>query len=145
MHVKYVELNILPLVWCGSSEREVSVQMLSSSFDRSWELRGAAVAEWSRNEKVSNQGSIPITIDCNVVAFIVFEEGFHQPIKRTKQYLLRLVKFGVQKKISSSLWLSLISIKLYPSGYGHELVVRVSRVRVRVPLKTRRVEEAVAR
>ncbi|GFU48372.1 transposable element Tcb1 transposase [Trichonephila clavipes] len=40
-----------------------------------------------RNEKVSNHGSIPITIDCNVVAFIVFEEGFHQPIKRTKQHL----------------------------------------------------------
>ncbi|GFX21618.1 uncharacterized protein TNCV_1400421 [Trichonephila clavipes] len=38
-----------------------------------------------RNEKVSNHGSIPITIDCYVVAFIVFEEGFHQPIKRTKQ------------------------------------------------------------
>ncbi|GFW44729.1 hypothetical protein TNCV_4482741 [Trichonephila clavipes] len=38
-----------------------------------------------RNEKVSNHGSIPITIDCNVVSFIVFEEGFHQPIKRTKQ------------------------------------------------------------
>ncbi|GFX51804.1 HTH_Tnp_Tc3_2 domain-containing protein [Trichonephila clavipes] len=38
-----------------------------------------------RNEKVSNHGSIPITIDCNVVALIVFEEGFHQPIKRTKQ------------------------------------------------------------
>ncbi|GFT23334.1 hypothetical protein TNCV_2016261 [Trichonephila clavipes] len=38
-----------------------------------------------RNEKVSFHGSIPITIDCNVVAFIVFEEGFHQPIKRTKQ------------------------------------------------------------
>ncbi|GFT88071.1 hypothetical protein TNCV_3718591 [Trichonephila clavipes] len=37
------------------------------------------------NEKISNHGSIPITIDCNVVAFIVFEEGFHQPIKRTKQ------------------------------------------------------------
>ncbi|GFS59057.1 uncharacterized protein TNCV_69531 [Trichonephila clavipes] len=35
-----------------------------------------------RNEKVSNHGSIPITIDCNVVAFIVFEEGFQQ---RTKQ------------------------------------------------------------
>ncbi|GFW54537.1 uncharacterized protein TNCV_2232111 [Trichonephila clavipes] len=31
-----------------------------------------------RNEKVSNHGSIPITIDCNVVAFIVFEE-VHQP------------------------------------------------------------------
>ncbi|GFW69859.1 hypothetical protein TNCV_1403121 [Trichonephila clavipes] len=27
-----------------------------------------------RNKKVSNHGSIPITIDCNVVAFIVFEE-----------------------------------------------------------------------
>ncbi|GFU22470.1 hypothetical protein TNCV_1934731 [Trichonephila clavipes] len=40
-----------------------------------------------RNEKVSNHSSIPITIDCNVVAFIVFEEGFHQPIKRTKQRL----------------------------------------------------------
>ncbi|GFV56954.1 hypothetical protein TNCV_1678351 [Trichonephila clavipes] len=39
-----------------------------------------------RNEKVSNHGSIPITIDCNVVAFIVFEEGFHQPIKRTKHF-----------------------------------------------------------
>ncbi|GFW89484.1 hypothetical protein TNCV_3967741 [Trichonephila clavipes] len=38
-----------------------------------------------RNEKVSNHGSIPITIDRCVVAFIVFEEGFHQPIKRTKQ------------------------------------------------------------
>ncbi|GFT26193.1 hypothetical protein TNCV_1544051 [Trichonephila clavipes] len=40
-----------------------------------------------RDEKASNHGSIPITIDCNVVAFIVFEEGFHQPIKRTKQTL----------------------------------------------------------
>ncbi|GFV26587.1 hypothetical protein TNCV_1388841 [Trichonephila clavipes] len=27
-----------------------------------------------QNEKVSNHGSIPITIDCNVVAFIVFED-----------------------------------------------------------------------
>ncbi|GFY32276.1 hypothetical protein TNCV_3557841 [Trichonephila clavipes] len=27
-----------------------------------------------RNKKVSNRGYIPITIDCNVVAFIVFEE-----------------------------------------------------------------------
>ncbi|GFV87508.1 hypothetical protein TNCV_3281461 [Trichonephila clavipes] len=27
-----------------------------------------------RNEKVINHGSLPITIDCNVVAFIVFEE-----------------------------------------------------------------------
>ncbi|GFV43404.1 hypothetical protein TNCV_886421 [Trichonephila clavipes] len=41
-----------------------------------------------RNEKVSNHRSIPITIDCNVVPFIVFEEGFHQPIKRTKQSVI---------------------------------------------------------
>ncbi|GFX22813.1 histone-lysine N-methyltransferase SETMAR [Trichonephila clavipes] len=40
-----------------------------------------------RNEKVSNHGSIPITVDCNVVGFIAFEEGFHQPIKRIKQVL----------------------------------------------------------
>ncbi|GFW78609.1 hypothetical protein TNCV_2244091 [Trichonephila clavipes] len=40
-----------------------------------------------RNEKVSNHGSIPITIYCNVVAFIVFEEGFHQPIKRNSVFL----------------------------------------------------------
>ncbi|GFV90609.1 hypothetical protein TNCV_2223251 [Trichonephila clavipes] len=38
-----------------------------------------------RNEKVSNHGFTPITIDCNVESFIVFEEGFHQAIKRTKQ------------------------------------------------------------
>ncbi|GFY14813.1 hypothetical protein TNCV_648561 [Trichonephila clavipes] len=44
-----------------------------------------------RNEKVSNHGSIPTTIDCNVVAFIIFEEGFHQPIKRTKQAMGSLV------------------------------------------------------
>ncbi|GFW01299.1 hypothetical protein TNCV_5029541 [Trichonephila clavipes] len=44
-----------------------------------------------RNEKVSYHGSIPITIDCNVVAFIVFEEGFHQPIKRTKQSVFLVV------------------------------------------------------
>ncbi|GFV58808.1 hypothetical protein TNCV_3731441 [Trichonephila clavipes] len=48
-------------------------------------LVGTTAPVQFRNEKVSNHGSIPITIDCNVVAFIVFEEGFHQPIKRTKQ------------------------------------------------------------
>ncbi|GFU99114.1 hypothetical protein TNCV_1228281 [Trichonephila clavipes] len=48
-----------------------------------------------RNEKVSNHGSIPITIDCNVVAFIVFEEGFHQPIKRTKHYQVIYSQFGL--------------------------------------------------
>ncbi|GFX34476.1 hypothetical protein TNCV_3657141 [Trichonephila clavipes] len=41
-----------------------------------------------RNEKVTNHGSIPIKIDYNVVAFIVFEEGFHQPIKQPKQIRL---------------------------------------------------------
>ncbi|GFT01033.1 transposable element Tcb2 transposase [Trichonephila clavipes] len=46
------------------------------------------------NEKVSNDGSIPITIDCNVVAFIVFEEGFHQPIKRTKKIWSRFLETG---------------------------------------------------
>ncbi|GFU61571.1 hypothetical protein TNCV_844311 [Trichonephila clavipes] len=42
------------------------------------------------NEQVSNHGSIPINLDYNVVAFIVFEEGFHQPIKRIKQWNGRL-------------------------------------------------------
>ncbi|GFT26406.1 tctex1 domain-containing protein 2 [Trichonephila clavipes] len=50
-----------------------------------------------RNEKVSNHGSIPITIDCNVVAFVVFEEGFHQPIKRTKHCVTN--KRSIQKRI----------------------------------------------
>ncbi|GFV81965.1 hypothetical protein TNCV_3151631 [Trichonephila clavipes] len=54
-----------------------------------------------RNEKVSNHGSIPITIDCNVVAFIVFEEGFYQPIKRTKQFLSRrLEKMALRKGLT---------------------------------------------
>ncbi|GFX73771.1 putative transposable element [Trichonephila clavipes] len=48
-----------------------------------------------RNEKVSNHGSIPITIDCNVVAFIGFEEGFHQPIKRTKHCQVIYSQFGL--------------------------------------------------
>ncbi|GFW26916.1 hypothetical protein TNCV_1377581 [Trichonephila clavipes] len=54
-----------------------------------------------RNEKVSNHGSIPITIDCNVVAFIVFEEGFHQLIKHTKHgsESLRKVRWGLDKNI----------------------------------------------
>ncbi|GFT08530.1 hypothetical protein TNCV_5024301 [Trichonephila clavipes] len=48
-----------------------------------------------RNEKVSNHGSIPIPIDCNVVAFIVFEEGFHQPIKRTKHFHAEIVEMEI--------------------------------------------------
>ncbi|GFV98666.1 hypothetical protein TNCV_1453521 [Trichonephila clavipes] len=58
-----------------------------------------------RNEKVSNHGSIPITIDCNVVAFIVFEEGFHQPIKRKTivrvQYFVRGGSVGHRSRASS--------------------------------------------
>ncbi|GFV50918.1 hypothetical protein TNCV_2770041 [Trichonephila clavipes] len=54
-----------------------------------------------RNEKVSNHGSIPITIDCNVVAFIVYEEGFHQSIKRTKQSVfLNVTVFDIHLWIS---------------------------------------------
>ncbi|GFY20686.1 hypothetical protein TNCV_1119201 [Trichonephila clavipes] len=35
MRVKFVEnSNVLPLVWCGSLEREVPVQVSSTSFDR---------------------------------------------------------------------------------------------------------------
>ncbi|GFX64447.1 uncharacterized protein TNCV_4043371 [Trichonephila clavipes] len=39
-----------------------------------------------QESKVSNHGSIPIPIDCNIVAFIVFE-GFHLPIKHTTVFL----------------------------------------------------------
>ncbi|GFS64701.1 hypothetical protein TNCV_4684951 [Trichonephila clavipes] len=73
-----------------------------------------------KNEKVSNHGSIPITIDCNVVAFIVFEEGFHQPIKRTKhekfieRYLIIL--------LLDSHWLLISKWSRYPSGQDDGLV-----------------------
>ncbi|GFW14794.1 transposable element Tc1 transposase [Trichonephila clavipes] len=55
-----------------------------------------------RNEKVSNHGSIPITIDCNVVASIVFEEGFHQPIKRNKQTLLQKTHYSNSRNNNES-------------------------------------------
>ncbi|GFV44609.1 hypothetical protein TNCV_3365201 [Trichonephila clavipes] len=61
--------------YIGNSMANVVFQMVK----RLWLIR------IDQNEKVSNHGSITITIGCNVVAFIVFEEGFHQPIKRTKQ------------------------------------------------------------
>ncbi|GFT00519.1 uncharacterized protein TNCV_140791 [Trichonephila clavipes] len=56
------------------------------------------------NEKVSNHGSIPITIDCNVVAFIVFEEGFHQPIKRTKHDEAHFWLNGYVNKQNCRIW-----------------------------------------
>ncbi|GFU24495.1 HTH_Tnp_Tc3_2 domain-containing protein [Trichonephila clavipes] len=43
-----------------------------------------------RNEKVSNHGSIPITIDCNVVAFIVFEVRRIPPAHKAHQTLSAL-------------------------------------------------------
>ncbi|GFV22767.1 hypothetical protein TNCV_3128271 [Trichonephila clavipes] len=70
---------------------EVPAQVSSSSLDSTSKLRDPspiALAQRyiAKNEKVSNHGSIPITIDCNLCGLlIVFEEGFHQPIKRTKQ------------------------------------------------------------
>ncbi|GFV49777.1 hypothetical protein TNCV_2331711 [Trichonephila clavipes] len=52
-----------------------------------------------RNEKVSNHGSTPITIDGNVVAFIVFEEGIpHQPISAPKKCTSSLNKFAYENR-----------------------------------------------
>ncbi|GFX45841.1 hypothetical protein TNCV_934801 [Trichonephila clavipes] len=50
-----------------------------------------------RNEKVSNHGSIPITIDCNVVAFIVFEENFQHVNVCGNEVLYGLAREGSQK------------------------------------------------
>ncbi|GFW87842.1 hypothetical protein TNCV_1359461 [Trichonephila clavipes] len=66
----------------------ISPSLKTSLNGMSAQAMSSSPSQWfkiTRNEKVSNHDSIPITIDCNVVAFIVFEEGFHQPIKRTKQ------------------------------------------------------------
>ncbi|GFW29066.1 hypothetical protein TNCV_2356241 [Trichonephila clavipes] len=69
---------------------EKVIENWTSRLDYIRASRGSPMPEiiFKMNEKVSNHGSIAITIDCNVVAFIVFEEGFHQPIKRTKQSVL---------------------------------------------------------
>ncbi|GFV75752.1 transposable element Tcb2 transposase [Trichonephila clavipes] len=91
------DINPIEKVW-GSLGRRVAWRQPPPQTLQ--ELERALLEEWDRipqlvinslidsmpqrNEKVSNHGSIPITIDCNVVAFIVFEEGFQQPIKRTK-------------------------------------------------------------
>ncbi|GFW04845.1 uncharacterized protein TNCV_4880801 [Trichonephila clavipes] len=99
-----------------------------------------------RNEKVSNHGSIPFTIDCNVVAFIVFEEGFHQPIKGTKHKLhrgthiadtlekdlkclnllksLTATKWGATQDVSSTVYKTYIRPVL---DYGGEVVTLASR------------------
>ncbi|GFU97986.1 hypothetical protein TNCV_3150271 [Trichonephila clavipes] len=39
-----------------------------------------------RNEKVSNHGSIPITIDCNVVTFIVLKKDSTSPAHQTVSF-----------------------------------------------------------
>ncbi|GFW58441.1 hypothetical protein TNCV_3513041 [Trichonephila clavipes] len=51
-----------------------------------------------RNEKVSNHGSIPITIDCNVVAFIVFEEKLLEE-NGIEDYLDNLESHGISKDV----------------------------------------------
>ncbi|GFT70084.1 hypothetical protein TNCV_4690241 [Trichonephila clavipes] len=68
-----------------SNEELVDLMIVTKSQINILTKESPYVSARRRNEKVSNHGSIPITLDCNVVAFIVFEEGFHQPIKRTKQ------------------------------------------------------------
>ncbi|GFW06050.1 uncharacterized protein TNCV_4478441 [Trichonephila clavipes] len=91
-----------------------------------------------KNEKVSNHGSIPITIDCNVVAFIVFEEGFHQPIKRTKHDLGLLNKpFPDQP----SYWCAPVfsSTAAVAEWYRHRIVAGFVTSSSPVPLKTCRV------
>ncbi|GFV48152.1 uncharacterized protein TNCV_3554311 [Trichonephila clavipes] len=52
-----VELEVLPFTLCGSLERELPVQLPSSSLERSLIFRdplGAAVAEWSRYRIVAH-------------------------------------------------------------------------------------------
>ncbi|GFU57991.1 hypothetical protein TNCV_5083491 [Trichonephila clavipes] len=80
---------------CASVTKCLDKEASVSQEGKEWRLQSNspkqfALAVHPANEKVSNHGSIPITIDCNVVAFIVFEEGFHQPIKRTKQCRMSL-------------------------------------------------------
>ncbi|GFV30138.1 hypothetical protein TNCV_96151 [Trichonephila clavipes] len=53
-----------------------------------------------RNEKVSHHGSIPITIDCNVVAFIVFEEGIPPAHKAPNKLYCRTHKSRYQVPIA---------------------------------------------
>ncbi|GFS98620.1 hypothetical protein TNCV_2987461 [Trichonephila clavipes] len=87
-----------------------------------------------RNEKVSNHGSIPITIDCNVVAFIVFEEGFHQPVKRTKQLrssdcagqLSKVMPLSCSSNHLQTMpvvWKTALSCRQYPSLEGYTIII----------------------
>ncbi|GFX60616.1 hypothetical protein TNCV_4916661 [Trichonephila clavipes] len=61
-HPTFLSINRLWHELCDMLRRLVEPQLLDIMIVR------------YRNEKDSNHGSIPITIDCNVVAFIAFEE-----------------------------------------------------------------------
>ncbi|GFU60421.1 hypothetical protein TNCV_1820521 [Trichonephila clavipes] len=72
-----------------------------------------------KNEKVSNPGSILITIDCNVVAFIVFEEGFHQPHKAHQTMFMRdIISSVVQRRAIQKQQPSSINVSLAPMLHG---------------------------
>ncbi|GFV37822.1 hypothetical protein TNCV_4210911 [Trichonephila clavipes] len=71
-----------------------------------------------RNEKVSNHGFVPITIDCNVVAFIVFEEGFHQPIKRTKQLPQLPLAWGSHQYMPCFFYIAICKVHNCSDGRG---------------------------
>ncbi|GFU61178.1 transposable element Tcb1 transposase [Trichonephila clavipes] len=53
-----------------------------------------------RNEKVSNHGSIPITIHCNVVAFIAFEEA----VWNVSDESIRSEELGITQSFISRAW-----------------------------------------
>ncbi|GFV63898.1 hypothetical protein TNCV_3787711 [Trichonephila clavipes] len=84
--------HINPTPACGGTSPTRKEFTAKQSANNKPQLLDIMIVQF-RNEKVSNHGSIPITIECNVVAFIVFEEGFHQPIKRTKQQYEQLSQF----------------------------------------------------
>ncbi|GFV73684.1 hypothetical protein TNCV_1736571, partial [Trichonephila clavipes] len=77
--IRAVTKRVFQQIDCGTSCVDMLRRLVGVS-----QLLNIMIVQF-RNEKVSNHGCIPFTIDCNVVAFIVFEEGFHQPLKRTKQ------------------------------------------------------------
>ncbi|GFU04822.1 hypothetical protein TNCV_1289741 [Trichonephila clavipes] len=61
--------NVFQYIDCGTSCVTCCAVLLEP------QLLDIMIAQF-RNEKVSNHGSIPITTDCNVVAFIILEEIF---------------------------------------------------------------------
>ncbi|GFW80787.1 uncharacterized protein TNCV_3778671 [Trichonephila clavipes] len=91
-----------------------------------------------RKEKVSNRGSIPITIDCNVVAVIVFEEGFLQPLKRTKheanpQVYVETSLHPEKLTVWCALWAGgIIGPYFFKNDEGHNVTVNGDRYRAMI-------------